>query len=73
MPIKETGIIEEKGTVTIPRYEYDVLKRRSTVLDFILDCYGKKSWELADMVAAARRILFGGSDEATVEEGDDNA
>lgn len=54
-----TDVMSADDSVTIPREEYDLLKRRSTLLDVVFDCNGNESWKLADVVKSVHRILFG--------------
>ena len=66
MPIQKTGITDGAGTISIQRYEYDILKRRYTLLDVIFSYCGKESWKIEDAVASAKRVLFGTDGEEDV-------
>ena len=53
-----TNVMSADDSVTIPREEYDLLKRRSTLLDVVFDYNGNESWKLAEVVQSVHRILF---------------
>lgn len=54
-----TAVMAADDSVTIPREEYDLLKRRSTLLDVVFDYNGNESWKLSEVVQSVHRILFG--------------
>lgn len=62
---KEHSIFaNEKGTVEIPRDEYDEMIRRSVLLDVILEYSSKDgSWKLTEAVETVSKILHGGGAE----------
>lgn len=53
------NVVRAVDTVTISREEYDLLKRRSTLLDVVFVYNEAESWKLNEVVQSVHRILFG--------------
>lgn len=67
--------MENKGctceTVTIPRSEYDMLRKKETLLDLVASTAPKYSWETADLVKIIRNAL--GGEKAGASENEEEA
>lgn len=66
-------VICKEDTVTIPRSEYDMLRKKETLLDLVASTAPKYSWETDDLVKIIRNALSSGKADAPENEEETDA